>query len=555
MKSTLIPNYRQYLLLTLLEILIAVNLSAQEKIYPIKTTAHPSQLTSYNVDETDGKIELLFTKKGKKEDVYSNYVFDKNLALVKEVEEEQTKEKAKAKYTFWDAVDYSNGGTIGEIIKDNVLTVENNATGVMSIKKGYIGMTMRKNPMTGGMVKAVGFVEREKVKPKMDDNRKLTLVTFQTDAPGEYFSNTLTQNADNQANFGREKVAGLGTKLLSDATGDVLIVSSLASFGVLDGQKEKLGSNDLKFLAQRFSATTLEKLEESPFELGYIAKMLFKQEATDGSGDLLLIMAPYTGIKQYVHPNKNEYTYLRIGKNTKIKEKINFNSPYGRLNNISINNFGNATYLFSTSEEGNKDKYFLSISEGRHKDDQLITIKFKDGKQEYLTSTPIASLISITNEPKNIYSGKGFIQKSIVSLKDGAIFISGQGFTTKETENIYTNIFGFLINGQGKITNHYVLPKLEANGLSEKASSPQNTSLLNDGSILWGSYEFTKKGNMYPKYAKINNGALGPLVFPGDKKYVVNDIFPVYLFSNKKELLYFGNTEDNKQFWLHKISF
>src|SRR5690606_749828 len=80
-------------------LLISATLSAQDKTYPVKTTAKPDELKTYEVSETDGSINLLFTKKGKKYEIYTNYVFDKDLNLVTETEEEMDVEKAKKNYS------------------------------------------------------------------------------------------------------------------------------------------------------------------------------------------------------------------------------------------------------------------------------------------------------------------------------------------------------------------------------------------------------------------------------------------------------------------------
>lgn len=524
---------------------------SQEKIYPIKTNAKPSQLSTYKVDEANGRIDLLFVKKEKKADLYATYAFDKDLNLVEEKEEELEIEQAKKKMINWGSTtSFALGGTMGGIIKDNVLSVENNLTGVMSLKKGYIGWTAIKNPMNGSVIMDQGFIARETVKPTTTDNRKLSLVAFKTDMPGEYFS----EGRSLTSKYGKEKNMA-GAKSASEATGDVVVVSSLKTFGVIDKSgMEKIPANDFKFLVQRFSAEKLEKTAETSFDLGYINTLLHKQDALDDSGDLLLIMSPNMGIKQFVNPNKNEYTYLRIGKDTKVKEKVSFNSPYGKLHNITIYTIADETYIVSTTEEGNENKYIPMVPLNRMKDTHLMVIKIEAGKQEYLTTTPISTLQSITNGG-TAYAGKGFLHNNIVKLADNSIFISGQGYTIQDNANNYGDNYAFLIAADGKIKKHFTMPKLEKNDAAEKIMSPQITKLLNNGSIFWNVYEFTKKGNMYPKYVCISNGAASAITYPGNKQFVSNEVFPIYVYEDKKAVFFFGNTEDTKQLWINKVTF
>jgi len=524
-------------------LLVSAMLSAQDKTYPIKTSAKPNDLKTYEVNEANGNISILFTKKGKKNEIYSNYVFDKDLNLVSETEEEMDVEQAKKKLvTSGSVTGYILGiGSMGGIIKDNVLTVENSIVGAMTIKKGYIGWGAIRNPMNGQMIYQEGFFARETVKPKGDNGRRLIAIAFQTDAPGEYFSDSKSFGG---RSFTTSKTAATGrAKLLSDATGDVVVVSTLNTIGTKDPTTgEKIFGSNFKFLAQRYSAENLELKAETAFEFPFSYEFLFKQEATDGSNDILLIMAPGMGAtKKYSNPNKNEYVYLRIDIDTKIKERVMFNSPYGRLNNLCAYNFGEETIIMGTSKAGNESK-FASFVPFKSDDNQLVIIKIRSGQEPIVKATPINSLAApIIN----------FAANDALQTTDNQIWITGQVYEKKGNDpEKWGNAYAFDIAPDGSISKHLVLSQTEKT--SEKAASPISLTKLNDGSLFWNTYEYTKKGNMYPKYAKITNGNLGSVVFPGDKKYIVNETFPFYVSSDKKYLLYFGNTEDNKQLWLYK---
>lgn len=523
----------------------SILLHAQDKTYPIKTSVKPDDLKTYEVNEADGTINLFFTRKGKKHEVYGTYVFDKDLTLVTETEEEMDAEQAKKKLVSYGSVtSYVLGGSMGGIIKDNVLTVENNATGVMNIKKGYIGWGATKHPMTGAQIYQEGFFARETIKPKADNGRRLSLVAFQTDAPAEYFADS--KSVTGGSTHSHTQAGGKG-RLLSDASGDMLVISVINTIGTKDANGEKIFGSNIKFLSQHYSAETLEMVAETPFEFQYSYELMARQQATDGSNDLLLIMAPGMGAtKQYSNPDKNEYVYLRIGKDTKIKERVAFTVPYGKLKNVAICNNGNETLIFGTSEAGNEKKFASFVPTNKQKDDQLVVVLLNEGKSS-VTSLPVASLAGIT-KGESPYAGTGLSVTNIVKLDDGSYILSGQGYQTKDI-TIYGDNYAFAIGSDGKINAHYVMPRLE--GSSEKMASPHTLADLKNGTVFWGTYEVTKKGNLYPKYIKIDKGVPGPVVFPGDKKYVVNDKWQAYL-SDKNELIYFGNTEDNKQFWIHK---
>lgn len=515
---------------------LSAALQAQDKTYPIKTTARPDDLKTCTVNPSDGNINLLFTKKGKKHDVYSNYVFDKDLNLVTEVEEEM--DAAKAKSTSW-SKGYGINAEGGGIIRDSVLSVENNNLGQFILMTGYIGWHSTTNPMNGATITSQGFVAREKIKVKDESGRAMTMVGFQTDAPAEYFAAGKSASGGSMS----RSIGMAGQKKVSSSSGDVMVVSVLSTVGMKDPNTgEKIVGNEFKYTAQRFSAKTLEKLTETTFDFKYSYAKLYDQAATDNSNDMLLIFAPTHGAtKPFSNPDKNEYEYIRIGVDTKVKERAKFNSPYGRLNNICIYNFGDETIIMATSKEGNESK-FASFVPYKENDDYLVVVRIKNGKDAIVKTMSVKSLA----EPIISYAAS-----EAVKTADNHIWIAAQGFEKKGAEPAeWGNNYAFCIAPDGSIAKHLMMPQIEKS--SSKAPSPVSISLLADGSLLWTACEFTKKGNMYPKYAKISNGTLGTVMFPGEKKYVVNDKFTSYIDADKTYLLYFGNTEDNKQFWLHK---
>lgn len=531
--------------ITAIGMLLANLVLAQDKTYPIKTTAKPEHLKTYEVNETDGKVNLLFTKKGKKNEVYTNYVFDKDLNLVTETEEELDVEQVKKKKIQWGSGSaYLLGiGSIGGIIRDSVLSVENNMLGQLVLMTGYIGWRSIRNPMNGADITDQGFVAREKVRVKDDaTKRKLTMVGFQTDAPAEFFAAGRALSHAGSLTVGSRK-GFESQKRVSSSTGDVMVISTINTIGLKDeATGEKIFGTNFRFVAQRYSAKTLEKIAETPFEFKYSYLKLYDQPATDNSNDMLLIFAPtHGGVKPYFAPNKSEYEYFRVGVDTKIKERMKFISPYGRLNNLYIYNFGDETFILGTSKTGNESKY-ADFVQFKGNDDHFVVIRLKNGQEPVVKATPIKGLgIEISH----------FASNDALKTADNQVWITGQAYEKKDNDPAkWGNVYAFNITADGSIAKHLVLSQIEKK--SEQGAAPVSLVKLNDGSLLWNTYEYTKKGNMYPKYAKITNGNLGSVVFPGDKKYIVNETFPFYVSSDKKYLLYFGNTEDNKQLWLHK---
>lgn len=503
---------------------------AQDKTYPIKTTAKPEHLRNYSINEANGNINLLFVKKGKKNEVYTNYVFDKDLNLKTETEEEMDVEQVK-KSTFWSEFFFGPAWTrMGDgIIQDSVLSVEPNVVGNLVLLNGYIGWETSKESY--GWRFYQGFIVREKIAIRDDaTGRRLFLVASQTDAPVGVYST----------------YKSVGNKSREVSSGDVLVVSCINTLGTKDpATGEKIFGANIKYLAQIYSAKTLGKTAETPFEFKYSYKKLYDQLATDGSNDMALIFAPtHGGVKPYFAPDKNEYEYIRIAKDTKIKERTKFISPYGRLNNLCIYNFADETIIMGTSKTGNESKY-ADFAAFQGKDDQLVIVRIKNGQDAVVKATAISSLAA----PLISFSAKDAIKTT-----DNQVWITGQHFWKKgEDPIVWNNLYAFNIGTDGSIAKHLVLSQTEK--ASEKTASPSSLTQLNDGSLLWNAYEYSKKGNMYPKYAKINGGVLGPVVYPGNKQYVLNNAFPAYFAPDKKELIYFGNTEDKNEFWLHKATF
>jgi hypothetical protein len=561
MKTTFFKNGLT-LLTPCLIVLLSVSALAQDKTQLLTTKFKPEDLTSYKVDEAASKIDLLFIHKGRKEDVYNNFSFSTDFKLLNSSEEELEKEKAKSKFSFWDAVNYSSGGGVSDIIKDNVLTVENNITLSMSLKKGYIGSVYWKHPMTGNMMKRVAFVARETVKAKTADDRKLTLAAFKTDAPSEYFASSFTMNADNAGMSAGKKTIGGKSQTLSDASGDVLILATLSAQGILGPKgKEMIPDNWIKFVAQRYSASTLEKTAETAFEIPYHSEPLYRQDATDGSGDLIVILAPAFGVKKYMNPNKQEYVYIRIAKDASIKENFTFECPFSRLNNIAIHNDGNETYIIGTGDESNNGKYFPFIAV-KQNDKQIAIIKLKEGKKEFSTTLPVANLKGLTanigGSKAEAYDGKGLILKGFLKLQDNSIFINGQGYTEKEGTKTYGDFYGFTISPTGIINKHYVIERQESNKASEGELARQLIFMPKGKNIMmWTAFEYTKRGDAYPKYTNINliNGSASALAVPGNKQFFVNENFPAYVYTDNSKMFFFGNDEGNKQLWMHTVTF
>ncbi|WP_293300049.1 hypothetical protein, partial [Pedobacter sp. UBA4863] len=454
--------------------------------------------------------------------------------------EELDMEQAKKKSTFWS--DFFNTSSSG-IIRDSVLSVENNILGNLVLMTGYIGWrSMELQTPTGKKhITDQGFIYREKVKIKDDaSGRRLTMVGFQTDAPSEFFSTGRTMSNWDMSN---SKTYGNGQKRVSSSSGDVMVVSCVNTLGMKDpATGEKIFGTNIRYVAQRYSAKNLQKIAETPFDFKYSYKKLYDQPATDGSNDMLMLFAPtHGGVKPYFAPNKSEYEYLRIGVDTKTKERTKFISPYGRLNNVYIYNLNDETIILGTSKAGNEDKY-ADFTSFKGNDDQLIVIRIKNGQKAVVKATAMKSIgVELSR-----FSANGAIKTA-----ENQVWIAGQAFEKKENDpEKWGNIYAFNISTDGSLVKNLTLPQVEK--ASEKMASPVYLLKLNDGDLLWAAYEITKKGNMYPKYAKISNGNLGTVIFPGDKKYVVSDRYPMYISPDNKELIYFGNTEDNKQLWLHK---
>src|SRR6218665_264089 len=114
-------------------ILTSAFIYAQDKTNVVKTSVKPGDMKTYTVKE-DGSINLLFSRKGKKHELYFNYGYDKDLNLVTETEEELDIEKAKKNFSQSGiiGINYESSG----IIRDSVLSVENNKLGQLVLMTG-----------------------------------------------------------------------------------------------------------------------------------------------------------------------------------------------------------------------------------------------------------------------------------------------------------------------------------------------------------------------------------------------------------------------------------
>lgn len=527
-------------------------IAQDDKTYSFTTKSKGDDLVSYEVNEKSNEIKLLFVKKGRKADVYDNYVFDTDLKLITTSEEELEKEKAKSKFTFWDALEEQTVAGNTQVLKDNLLTVENNAVGQMVIKKGYIGMNTNTNPISGKKQTSVGFVATEKAKAKSEDNRKLGMMAFRTDMPSEQFNATFTT--------GNGRSIGGGQKVLSEASGDLLVIATLLQHNVDGPNGKEVVDACIKYVAMKFSATSLDKIAESPFEFQYHSEILYQQDATDGTNDLLMIFAPAVAPKRFANPNRKDYIYVRVSRNAEIKEQVSFESPFFRMNSVSINQVNGSTYIVSTGDSKEKEKYFPLVKFS-NEDDQLAVIKLNGKSVEYTTITPVADLAKSFSGVDKVkpFAGAGFQAAEFKLLSDNSFFITGQEYKLGgDLKKTYGDFYGFHIGPDGKIKRHFAVARKEDNGPSESTVASQIVvPASSDNSFFWTMLEYNKKSNAYPKYVLVDTkvGAIGNVTVPGNAEYFVNDNFPAYFYKDKKEMFFFGNTGDGKQLWLHKVKF
>lgn len=521
-----------------------------EKTYEISGKAKRGYLGGVEYNEDVQEYALTYvTKSTNRKAKFETYVFDKDFKFLRLDTEEIEYEKARTRFKW-----FNFGGEEEESME--LLTVENNLTGQVVLKKGRF---VNKYDWVNGVYWS-SFDANEKVKPKDPEGRKLSLIAYTTDMPSADISY-----------HGWSWLWSNKTKSFSEATGDLTMVCSVTS-SIKDATS---GNVKYQYVVMRISVEDMTIKSEETFEFQH-PQSLVSQAVLPG-GDFVLVFAPTggPGMKKTADPDPLNFTYVRVSSaEAKVKERFTFKSLNAFWDVASITEAGDDVYLYGPANSKNNDKYF-NVQWGSNKLSDFMMMKVSNGKIDYLTNTNLDEFESKLEGPPSqkkvpAYKGKKFAVGNMELASNGDVLIYGQNFKPKDDGLDYLDVIVFHFSAKGELKRQYGLDIEEKNKYA-KANFTDSYFLESEDNkaMYWIIMEiagardsFGKfRAFTYPRIGKIdlNSASVSDFMALGQEKgdkYFLENSFPILPTSGNdgQKLTFFGSDKSGKVLYFARVA-
>ena len=523
--------------LFLLSLLAAQKLVGQvidlEKTYTITKDSKKGTLANVEFDQSSGNYSLYYvTKANEKMAKIEIYQFDKDFNFISQNQEEIEFEKVKSKYKWFNfkKLEYSVTG----------LFVEPNLTGTLVMKKKET--TYSYDWLFLGYRKKVKVLD--KLKPKSEDGLKYHYIThYEDDENGLAYV-----------------LAGEKDKISKDT----------------DPNKPYRKLHLLKFNVELDLLGDLELPFDFPQSLVIARGLPSQSEDSDNPsyGDMTFILAPLKMGKGFdVDPNKSNFTYLRVSKDMKLIDRINFESaaPGWKIDEIIYDDATDAVYAYGPSAEGKDSYWSQAVLAKKFKAVQLM--KIANHKVEYLTSTNLEKFeLSLKTPPSQkkspAYSGKKFQVANYTKSTNSDFIVLGQNYDVNDKTGIqYSDVLGFHFNSKGELKAQYGVDTYETNTVAKGNGAPQSLVEGSSGkNMYWILNEidgFAMSGRLltYARIGKIDltsdTGGISDFITLGGEakkvNYFLDQKFPYLQTTKGNTLVFFGSDKKGKNIWFCRV--
>jgi hypothetical protein len=510
-----------------------------EKSYNVSKEATKGFLQIVENDEAKQQLTFVYRVRAKKNQAkFITYVFDYNFNMVDESEEIVDMEKElPAKYR---PKKYK-----GEAYEVEGLFVEPNMMGTLVLKRKVARFAWNWFTLS---YKATVSVEG-KLKAKTDDEKKL---------------------------FYHDHIEDLNNGTAMILTGE----KGSPKEGPFDHMK------NFHFIKYDINLQKLADVTvnfEAPQAL--VATYKYPQEEEDSKTDFVAVFATYKPKRGYVGPkiwgsNAQEYTYVRVSYDGKLKDKITFNSPNSiwRIDDFMIAMDG-AVYFYGPSN-GDKDEYFqsrLEVGGDKEKWPNFQLAKVADGKMQFCTSTSMEDFKTrLKPQPDGkkgeAYAGRRVAFTEAIATPNNDFILSGQNYGMNRNSKgqivgrEYEDLVMFHFDPKGSLISQYTMNKKKA------ALSPdyQFFEVSSDGKVLYWSFfdnidtktvkelDFViDKPLGQPKMAKIDlaTGRFDKYSEFGNGENFVHYATLNYLkFTNTNQVSFLGENKKGSTLWFARVN-
>jgi hypothetical protein len=510
-----------------------------EKTYDVSKEATKGFIQMVENDEAKQQLTFVYRVRAKKNQAkFISYVFDYNFNMINQSEEVVDMEKElPAKYR---PKKYK-----GEAYEVEGLFVEPNMMGTLVLKRKVARFAW--NWFTNSYKTTISV--EGKLKAKTDDDKKL---------------------------FYHEHIEDLNN-------GTAMILAGEKGSGK-EGPYDHM--KNFHFIKYDINLTKLADVTvnfETPQAL--VATYGYPLEEDEARTDFVAVFATYKPRRGYVGPkiwgnSGQEYTYVRVGYDGKLKDKVTFTSPntIWRVDDFMVAKDG-AVYIYGPSG-GDKDDYFQSrieVGGDKEKWPNFQVAKVAGGKMEFCTSTTMEDFkTKLRTQPDGkkgeAYAGRRVAFTESIATSSGDFILSGQNYGLNRNSKgqiigrAYEDLIMFHFDPKGNLISQYTMNKKKA------AASPdyQFFETSSDGKLLYWSFfdnidsktvkelDFViDKPLGQPKMAKIE---LATGKFDKYSEFGNGDNFVHYAtlnylkFSNTNQVSFLGENKKGSTLWFARVN-
>lgn len=524
-----------------------------ENTYEISGKAKRGELAKVEQDENNNYILYYLLRSSARKLKVQIYTFDNDFRFVSEEEYEDDIEKVKQKYKW---VRGEAEGT-----EKTLLRVESNLGGQIVLKYGTL--TQRVNWETGEAY--WDWQTKEKIKPKDEEGRKLSLISYVTDEPVYSVANTgFSWLGLNQAN-------------IQDATGNLTLFCS-----VVNKVKDMKSGNvaEEPFAMIEYGVETKNIIDEKYFgkkELdGRFQGIVYQQHLENGNYGMVYAASGGGPYKKYQNLTPLDYQYLEVSfKEKKIVKSVPFKSgdSYWRIN--AIETLGNDVYIHGVGVDKKNTKYYgeLAVADkGKYTNYQIA--KIAGTSLAWVSKTNLEEFASKLKTPPSQkkapeFTGQKFLIGEFTVSKAGDIFINGQNIKVTDKGTKYRDLFVFHFANDGKLKAQYGLDIKENNKISDMTQTTCLFKETQDGkSMSWiileiADAKMVSSGVRILNYARVANIDIANATIPdfidlgqgGKEKYYLYNDFPILPSNNSDKMTFFGADRSGKTIWFSRVLF
>lgn len=523
---------------------------AAEKTIEVSERKERGYLGNVIADDTKQQLDLVYvTKTTNKKIKFKAYQFDYDLNLINEFADEQDVEKAKGKYNW-----FNFRGNDVEVVTGIIAKASMGGKAVFQKKE----TTYTYSWLTGRYYKKVKTLET--LKPKTDQGKMYFFAGYDLDVTGEAMA-FVGQKGEKMADF----------------------ASPYMNFRILKVNSE------------------LDMISDEALVFDKIQILLWNGPIENNTGDtdnsdwgILLAPQKMAGIKNETSDTPLRYTFVRIGRDGKVKNRIEFETKsYEWQVNGAVEKDG-VVMLYGPGMNKNLEKSFMDFkgvmsSTTRVKGFECFQIAgFQKGAVKFVSAANMDQFELLNRKPADqkkpsIYSGGKLRISGIDITSNNDIFISGQEFANDLVAQglNYNDFHVFHFNSSGVLQNAFGIDNPQKGGikgiadpLTDPKQAPTSTSVFegtNPTDVYWmtlfiakidkvvtsdANYEYTSyHPRLQPRLGKMNltDGTIGSMmIFGGEDTYLYEDN-PTVKINGGKQTVFLGEHKSGKQIWLGKF--